>query len=180
MTGLCPYFRRAIGSGPSLQEIFPVASRTEYRNYDGSGAITTEYAYTWHSGTLQVEQLTTALPAVPVEQNGPGGDGATTVQYFDAAGNLTWTKDELGFLTHYEYASLSNRLLRTIADADTDLTDDEPAGWTTPAGGGRHLVTDYSYLCMCQLGGGDFLGCVGNFSKRGVGWSSFSQMSMAA
>jgi len=39
---------------------------------------------------------------------------------------------------------------------------------------------DYAYLCMCQLGGGDFLGFVGNFSKRGVGWSSFSQMSMAA
>ncbi|NLF06583.1 MAG: hypothetical protein GX594_01190, partial [Pirellulaceae bacterium] len=49
-------------------------------------------------------------------------------------------------------------------------------GQTDPLGN----ETTYEHLCMCQLECGDFLGFVGNFSKRGVGWSSFSQMSMAA
>ena len=34
-------------------------------------------------------------------------------------------------------------VLQRIEDVDTSQTSDEPSGWSTPTGGGLHLVTDY-------------------------------------
>lgn len=36
-------------------------------------------------------------------------------------------------------------MTRVIQDVDTGVTSDEPTGWTTPSGGGLHLVSDYIY-----------------------------------
>ena len=94
--------------------IYPVASQTTYANEDGTGAITTTYAYTWYSGTFQIQEQTTTLPAVSTGQNG-SGTSATRKQWFDDHGNLAWTMDELGRATYYEYDSLTGRLAETIA-----------------------------------------------------------------
>lgn len=51
---------------------YRVSKETVYRNEDGTGAIETNYAYTWHAGTCRLEERTTTLPAVPASQNGSG------------------------------------------------------------------------------------------------------------
>jgi len=65
---------------------------------DANRKIETSHAYTFHAGTVQVEEVTTTLPAIPTEQNG-SGIAAQRVERFDIRGNLTWSKDERGFIT---------------------------------------------------------------------------------
>ena len=40
----------------------PSPTQTTYTNEDGTGAVTTGYAYTWYPGTFQVQEQTTTLP----------------------------------------------------------------------------------------------------------------------
>ena len=42
----------------------PIATSTFYRNTNQTGGETTTYAYTWHSGTVLPQQVTTTLPTV--------------------------------------------------------------------------------------------------------------------
>ena len=52
--------------------VYPVAREIRYKNEDGTGEITTSFAYTWHADSLVMEQRMTTLPVVPAEQHGPG------------------------------------------------------------------------------------------------------------
>jgi len=68
---------------------------------DPNHEVETSYAYTFHAGTVQVENRTTTLPAIPTEQNG-SGVAAQRGELFDLHGNLTWIKDERGLpLSNY-------------------------------------------------------------------------------
>ncbi|MDD4789129.1 MAG: hypothetical protein PHO07_18335, partial [Pirellulales bacterium] len=102
------YYARTVGD----VTIYPTASQTVYANEDGTGANTTEYAYTWYSGTFQVQEETTTLPAVPAGQNGSGAS-AVRKEWFDERGNLCWSMDELGRATYREHSALTGRLART-------------------------------------------------------------------
>ncbi|MGH3579502.1 MAG: hypothetical protein ACRDU0_18360, partial [Mycobacterium sp.] len=123
--------------------IAPVATDTVYRNTDGTGGQTTSYAYTWFSGTAQVQSVTVTLPTVTTAENGPNtADTRTT--YFDSYGEPIWTKDGNGFLTYTAYDPATGAVVKTIDDVDTTKTSDFtglPSGWSTPSGGGLHLVT---------------------------------------
>jgi hypothetical protein len=130
--------------------VHPVAKRTEFRHEDGSGAIDTSYDCTWHSGTVQMQQRTTTLPAVPALQNG-SGTSATRVERFDANGSLVWLKDERGYLTRHNYDAATGARVQTIRDVDTSQVGDAPAGWTTPVGGGLHLISDYQHDARGRL-----------------------------
>ena len=55
---------------------------------EGTGAIATSFAYTWHSGTFEIEQQTITLPAVPTCPNGSGAS-AIRNEWFDAFGRVT-------------------------------------------------------------------------------------------
>jgi len=134
------YTQRTVGG----VAIHPLATRIVFRNEDGTGAIETGFGYTWHPDTFQAAQRTTTLPAVPVEQNGPGAS-ATRVEVFDLRGNLTWLCDERGFLTRHAYDAATGARTQTIADVDTTRVADAPEGWTTPSGGGLHLVSDFEH-----------------------------------
>ena len=52
--------------------------------------------------------------------------------------------DERGFITGFTYDIPSGASSQRIDDVDTTQVT-APAGWTTPAGGGLHLVTDYQF-----------------------------------
>jgi RHS repeat-associated protein len=57
-----------------------------------------------------------------------------------------WTKDPDGFLSYAAYDVATGAVVKTIADVNTANTGDFvglPAGWSTPAGGGLHLVGQY-------------------------------------
>jgi len=120
--------------------IFPMSSRTVYRNTDGTGGQTTNFGYSWQGTTTEVLQFTTTFPTVPTNQNGSGAATARTVQ-LDAYGRQTWLKDEDGFIEAREYDTLTSAQTRRIVDVNTTLVTNEPVGWVTPAGGGLHLIT---------------------------------------
>ncbi len=128
---------------PLMQDIYPLWRETVYREEDGSGAIVTSFDYTWHEGTTQIQQRTTTLPAVAESQNG-SGLSATRLERFDIYGNRIWLQDERGFITYHEYDVLSGQVTQTIQDVD-DAQLTVPSGWSTPSGGGQHLITDYQY-----------------------------------
>ena len=107
------------------------------------------YTYVWYSGTFQVQQLTTTWPEVDTTQNGSGSSNNQN-QYFDEYGQVTWIRDERGFLTNFTWDLSTGGLVQRIDDVDTTLvTPPSGTGWTTPAGGGLNLTTDYT---IDQLG----------------------------
>jgi len=122
--------------------VYLPAKSTVYRDDAGLEPIETTYAYTFYPGTVQQQQVTTTLPAIPASQNGDD-TSATTRRYFDERGRLTWTMDERGFIDRTVYSLETGGILQTVQDVDTSLYDDVPDGWETPAEGGLNLVTDY-------------------------------------
>ena len=91
-----------------------------------------------------MQQKITTLPVIPEDQNG-SGIPATRREYYDEYGNLTWKMDERGFLTRMAYDIPTGALTQRIDDVDTAQVSDSPSGWTTPADGGRHVITDFTH-----------------------------------
>ena len=123
--------------------VYPQASSTIYRNTDGTGAETTSDAYTWYTGTNQIESDTTTAPVIASAQNGPGTADTTTV-YYDTYGRPIWTKDGDGYIDYIAYDNATGAVVTSITDvntADTGEFSGLPSGWSTPAGGGLNLVT---------------------------------------
>jgi RHS repeat-associated protein len=121
----------------------PVANTTAYRNTDGTGGETTSYAYTWFSGTTQMQSEAVSAPTISSTQNGPG-TADTTTTFFDTYERPIWTKDPDGFLHYTAYDPVTGAVVKTITDVDTTKTGDFqnlPSGWSTPSGGGLHLIT---------------------------------------
>ncbi len=126
--------------------VFPVAADTVYRNTDGTGAETTSYAYTWFTATAGEQSVTVTAPTVTSAENGPGTADVETT-YFNSFGDAVWHQDADGFLTYTAYDPATDAVVKTIDDVDTARTGDFtglPSGWSTPSGGGLHLVTQYT------------------------------------
>ena len=104
-------------------------------------AATTTFEYTWFANSLQMETRTTILPVVATGQNGSGA-AVTQAELFDVFGRSIWSRDERGFLTAYVKDSVTGALSRRIDDVNTTILPC-PAGWTTPSGGGLHLISDF-------------------------------------
>ncbi len=123
--------------------VYPVASSTVYRNTDGTGAQTTSYSYTWLASSAQMQSMTVSLPVISSAQNGPGTADVQTI-FVDTYSREIWRKDGEGFLHYTAYDPGTGAITKTITDVNTSLSADFtnlPAGWTTPAGGGLHLIT---------------------------------------
>jgi len=132
------YTARTVGS----KTIYFLAKDTVYQRAGSRGAATTEYQYVdWYRGTFQVKQKTIVWPLVPTSQNGSNLSTSRTMVY-DQYNNVTWLKDERGYLTNSTYDPVTGGLLQQINDVDTDSVP-APNGWTTPTGGGLNLITDY-------------------------------------
>ena len=127
--------------------IYPTAAATVYRNDDGTGAITTSYAYSWYSGTAQPSEETTYLPIVTTAQNGPGTQW-TTKDVYDQYGNLIWEEDANGRCTYHAYDPVTGLETETIADVSSDP---RPSGSGLPdppdalPSSGINATTDYLY-----------------------------------
>ncbi len=155
--------------------IYPVAESTVFRHDDGMGAITTSFVYTWFSGTAQMEQRTTTLPVVPSGQNGPGTTDTIT-EIFDEEGNRIWQRDPRGFITFQAYDLPTGALVQLINDVDGAKVT-LPSGWSTPAGGGLNLVTDFKHDALGRttetLGPNHLLN---GQSVRQVSWSVYRDL----
>jgi RHS repeat-associated protein len=88
-----------------------------------------------------MQQKTTTWPTITTSQNGSGTANSQTTVY-DNYGNVTWQRDERGYLTNYTNDPVTGAVLEQIQDVNTSIVP-APNGWTTPAGGGLHLITDY-------------------------------------
>lgn len=107
------------------------------------GAETTSVSYTFFTDSTRVQSMATSLPVVSAAQNGPGtADVSDAVMNQD--GRLIWTRDADGFINYFAYDEATGALVKMITDVDTTQAGDFadlPSGWTTPAGGGLHLVS---------------------------------------
>jgi hypothetical protein len=133
------YFAHTAGGAT----VDPLATDTVYRNTNGTGAETTSYAYTWFTGTTQMQSETVTAPVVSAAQNGPGTADVTTA-VFDVYGRTIWTKDADGFITYTAYDLATGAVVKTINDVNTADTGDFAnlsTGWVTPSGGGLELIT---------------------------------------
>ncbi|MEX2027309.1 MAG: hypothetical protein WEH44_08405, partial [Pirellulaceae bacterium] len=121
-----------------------MAESTVFRDTAGAQPITTEYAYVWYSGQVAVQQRTTLLPIVPTGQNGTGLQ-ESRIEVYDSYGRVVWLKDARGFITYNAYDDLTGAMVQQIRDVDMTLMTGYPLnpGWTTPIGGGLHVITDY-------------------------------------
>jgi RHS repeat-associated protein len=108
----------------------------------GSNAATTSTSCIFHSGTNQIKQRTTVLPAVSSAENG-NDVSATVTEIFDTAGRLVWKRDGRGVITKLSYVDATGAFLQRIDDVDTTRVADAPDGWETAAGFGKHVTTDY-------------------------------------
>jgi RHS repeat-associated protein len=125
-----------------LGQRYVVAEETTYQETSGGGAPSIKsYSYEWYEDSLQYSLRVTALPVIPTSQN---GDGTiyTLSEVYDSTGRLSWVKNQRGFLTAYTVDAITGGATSEIEDVDTSLMP-APYGWTTPSGGGKHLVTDY-------------------------------------
>ena len=139
------YFARSNGATPEVIT-YPIAGTTIYPSADGTGALATTYAYTWYSGTNQMLSRTTTKPAVNTTHHGSGSSNVET-EYFDTYGNVTWLKDADNFIRYNEYDIATGAVTKSIQDVNTANTGDfanKPSGWSTPSGGGLHLITQYT------------------------------------
>jgi len=128
--------------------VYPVWKRIEYRSDSGGGSdpATTTFAQTWFTNTVQMDQQTTTWPTVTMAQHG-SNTAESRVERFDEYGRVIWLKDERGFLTRLKYDDASGGLIQRIDDVNVSLISDSPpvpSGWTTPTGGGLHLISDYT------------------------------------
>ena len=130
------------------QTIYVVDASTTYPDGDPAHGVTITYAYTWYADTFQVQQQTVTLPAVSTDQNG-SGLSTVTRQWYDAEGNLTWTMDELGRVSYYQYDAITGELARSIDDIDAatanGLSLTPPTGWTLPTADGASQTSDFQY-----------------------------------
>jgi hypothetical protein len=127
------------------QTIAPVASDTVYGGTGGSDPRTTSYTYTWYLGTAQIQSETDTAPGISTTQNGPGTNAPdVTTTFFDTYAQPIWTKDPDGYINYTAFDPATGAVIKTITDVDTTKTDDFtglPDGWSTPSGGGLHLIT---------------------------------------
>lgn len=126
------YNKRTVNGGTATEAtVYPVSKRISYRSDSGNGdPVETTYSYTWHSGTVQAETITTHLPDVGASQNGGSWlTNNTSVQEFDIQGRLEKSIDARGTETTYEYDDSTGALIKMKQDA---------------AAGGLQLETDYT------------------------------------
>jgi RHS repeat-associated protein len=123
--------------------VYPVSAEITCPS-DTDQTITIEkfYSYAFFAGSNQVQQKTSTWPSIATSQNG-SGSANSRVEVFDVYGNRIWLKDERGFITYDAYDVATGATTQHIDDVDTSLMSNVPTGWSTPTGGGLHLVTDY-------------------------------------
>jgi hypothetical protein len=142
---LIPQRTVSYATNPSGNTVLFPSSESVYSGPNFAGPRTTSYAYTWFSNTPQIQSKTITKPIIADAQNGPNSADVQTT-YFDRYERPIWTKDADGFIGYLAYDAATGGLVKTITDVDTTRTGDfdnstKPAGWTTPPGGGLHLIT---------------------------------------
>jgi RHS repeat-associated protein len=124
----------------STPPVYFLSQQSQFPAEAATPQIVTSYVYTLYPGTAAVQQRVTRLPIIFATQNGSGVEYFIR-DHFDTYGNLTWHMDERGFLTNSSYDIATGAVIQRIDDVNTAMVAGPP-GWSTPADGGQHLITD--------------------------------------
>jgi RHS repeat-associated protein len=147
----------------STAKTYWVTSSTQYRNDDGTGAQTTTMVYAWADSSQQLVSVTTILPIVTTEENGPNVAASMTTVY-DANGRPVWTRDAAGIIGYTEYDPATGAVVKTIADVDTTLTTEYIGDLPTVYDSG----TD-TYVPWATLSSGAGLNLISTFEVDALG-----------
>ena len=128
-------------TAPNGQVIRVPAQRTLQADEQGQQPLPTTLAYQYWPKTCQPQSRVATLPVVSTDQNGPG-TAATVQQAYDIFGRTNWSMDERGFITYRQRDPTTGAVTQLIRDVDGSQLA-FPSGWSTPAGGGLHLVSDF-------------------------------------
>ena len=128
-------------TAPNGQVIRVPAQRTLQADEQGQQPLPTTLAYQYWPKTCQPQSRVATLPVVSTDQNGPG-TAATVQQAYDIFGRTNWSMDERGFITYRQRDPTTGAVTQLIRDVDGSQLA-LPSGWSTPAGGGLHLVSDF-------------------------------------
>ncbi|WP_428307945.1 RHS repeat domain-containing protein [Lacipirellula sp.] len=143
------------------RDTYPLAEETVHQSEDGLHPSTTSYEYEWHAdvsnpllSTSQIRQRKTLMPVVTATQQG-AATVDSSVQVFDRHGLEVWQRGARGFIRFKKYDQARGVVLQSIEDVDVSLMSDVPStdgqAWSTPAGWGKHYVTDYAYDVQGRL-----------------------------
>lgn len=122
-------------------------ARITYPTTASTPAQRTEFSCTWYNDaasqpSFQIKEKTTEYPVVSTAQNGSNVVGVGK-EVFDIYGKSIWQKDTRGAITAMKYDLATGAMIQRIEDVDTTLISGVPVGWTTVAGWGLHLITDF-------------------------------------
>ena len=132
----------------SGQSVYHLATQTKYIDDDPNDPITIVIEYdddlSWHSG-VQINEEILNLPQIDTDQNGTNAEYQTR-RWYDSNGNLTWTMDEAGRVTYYEYDADTDLVEYMIEDVDSTISSslNPPTGYAGNTDG-AHLRTDFQY-----------------------------------
>jgi RHS repeat-associated protein len=120
--------------------IYPINTQVDYPVAGSTTpSITTTFTYTYYSGTNNIHTKTTTLPTISSGQNG-SGSSYTTVETYDAFGNLTQTVDERGVTNTYTYSGILSLKTQQILNY--------VSGVTQP---GVNVTSNYTYDNLGRL-----------------------------
>jgi RHS repeat-associated protein len=145
-TGLYTYFASDNTSG---EVTYVIAESTEYPDETSQDTtkFSTSYSYSWYAPVggkaVMLKERVTTLPVIPAAQNGDN-TSATTREWFDEDGNLTWTMDERGIINKMVYDGLRDQIEQVVDDVSTVSGTGAPS-WTPTAGSHFDYTTDYEY-----------------------------------
>ena len=106
--------------------VYPINSETRYRNDNGTGGQTTSYAYTFASGSVRPESVTTTLPTVTTAQNGPNAAASIDDGRSTRYGRPTWAKDADGFIHATEYDAATGAVTKRDRRRQHRTSSNEP------------------------------------------------------
>ena len=157
-------------SSGNQQTIYETADSTQYQQTNvigidpptpGStaavpGSETTTYSYQFNTSSSNgpaIESETTIQPVVAADQHG-SGVAAQSKDVYNTFGQVVWSKDANGSISYTAYDPATGAVVKQIQDVNlAGNTGDAPfqsdlglltgLGWTTPADGGKNLVTTY-------------------------------------
>ncbi len=129
--------------------IDPIAASTVYSTTtatgpSSSGAETTSFAYTFYSGTVALQQLTTTLPAVTDQNSGGTSVNDVLQSFFNQFGQDVWNEDADGNISYTAYDAATGAMTQFVQDvgsSDAAALGGLPSGWSVASGSHLNLTS---------------------------------------
>ena len=141
------YLRETVRTSHSTTDgttVYPISVSRILQGDISTGAIATNYSYTYHAGTNAIAERITTLPAIDPDHNGSDTSNVRKETY-DVDGHVLWSLDERGSFTYNTYDPVTGAIVQTIQDVKSGQSLTPPTGWGDLPTSGLHVMTDYTH-----------------------------------